>query len=153
MHICDYGAVVLVVLVVVGVDISVIHACILKFKSNIHQSNIITLHYTGNKFLEPGLEGSKYNDKSLNRATLNHAVHYATLQNTELTIYQKTIQLAQTKIKFLRECTYNTDKYLPHLNDFLVGQEVIDLGPVAPRAQSGTFQKRAWDQKCCLPYW
>ena len=94
------------------------------------------MHYTYYiaLFLEPGLEGSKYNDKSLNRATLNHAVHYATLQNTELTIYQKTIQLAQTKIKFLRECTYNTDKYLPHLNDFLVGQEVINLGPVAPRA-------------------
>ena len=43
-------------MVVVG-DISIIHACILKFKSNIHQRNIITLHYTGNKFLQPGLEG------------------------------------------------------------------------------------------------
>ena len=44
-------------------------------------------------------------------ATLNHAVHYATLQNIELTIYQETIQLAQIKIKFFQECTYNTDKY------------------------------------------
>ena len=83
MHIWNYG-----VMVVVG-DISIIHACILKFKSNIHYRNI-TLHYTGNKFLQPGLEGNKYNNnKSLNHVTVNHAVHYATLQNTELTIVDK----------------------------------------------------------------
>ena len=133
-------------------DIFIIHACILKFNSNIHQSNIITLHYTGNKFLQFGLEGNKYNNhKSLNHATLNHEVHYATLQNTELTFYQETIQLAQIKIKFFQECTYNTDKYWPHLNDFLMGQEIIDLGPVALGAQLGTFQMRAWHQKSCLP--
>ena len=43
-----------------------------------------------------------YNNKSLNHATLSHVVHYATLQNTELTIYQETIQLAQIKIKFFQ---------------------------------------------------
>ena len=86
---------------------SIIHACILKFKSN-----IITLQYTGNKFLQPGLEGNKYNNnKSFNHATLNHAVHYATLPNNEPAIYQETIQLAQIKIKFYQECTYVTDKY------------------------------------------
>ena len=53
MHICNYR---------VGVDISTIHDCMLKFQSNIHQSNIITLHYTGNKFLQSGLEGNKYNN-------------------------------------------------------------------------------------------
>ena len=42
---------------------------ILKFKSNIHQNNIITLHYTENKFLQFGLEWNKHN-KSLNHATL-----------------------------------------------------------------------------------
>ena len=69
-------------MVVVG-DTSIIHVCILKFKRN-----IITLHYTGNKFLQSGLEGNKYNNnKSLNHATINHAAHYATLQNTELIIY------------------------------------------------------------------
>ena len=79
MHICNYR---------MGVDISTIHDCMLKFQSNIHQSNIITLHYTGNKFLQSGLEGNKYsNNKSLNHATINHAVHYAILQNTELIIY------------------------------------------------------------------
>ena len=36
--------------------------------------------------------------------------HHVTLQNTELTIYQETIQLAQINIKFFQECTYNTDK-------------------------------------------
>ena len=78
------------------------------------------------------MEGNKYNNnKSLNHATLNHEVHYATLQNIELTFYQETIQLAQIRIKFFQECTYNTDKYWPHLNDFLMGQEIIDLGPVA----------------------
>ena len=83
MHIWDYG------MMVVVVDISIIHACILKFKSNIHYRNI-TLHYTGNKFLQPGLEGNKYNNnRSLNHVTVNHAVHYATLQNTELTIVDK----------------------------------------------------------------
>ena len=48
------------------------------------------------------LEENKYNNKSLNHVSLNHAVHYATLQNTELTIYQETIQLAQIKIKFFQ---------------------------------------------------
>ena len=47
-----------------------------------HLNNIITLHYTGNKLLQFGLEGNKYNNKSLNHVSLNHAVHYATLQNT-----------------------------------------------------------------------
>ena len=41
------------------------------------------------------LEENKYNNKALNHVSLNHAVHYATLQNTDLTIYQETIQLAQ----------------------------------------------------------
>ena len=67
-----------------------------------HMPQFFTLHYTGNKFLQFGLEGNKYNNKSLNHATLNHAVHYATHQNTELTIYQETIQLAQIKIKFFQ---------------------------------------------------
>ena len=93
MHICNYR---------VGVDISTIHDCMLKFKSNRHQSNIITLHYTGNKFLQSGLEENKYNNKSFNHATLNHAVQYVSLQNTELVIYQETIQLAQIKIKFFQ---------------------------------------------------
>ena len=76
MHICDYGV---MVMLVVG-DISIIHACILKSKSNIHLRKIITLHYTGNQLLQPGLEGNKYsNNKSLNHATINHAVHYAIL--------------------------------------------------------------------------
>ena len=124
---------------------SIIHACILKFKSN-----IITLHYTGNKFLQPGLEGNKYNNnKSLNHAILKHAVHYVTLQNTELAISQGNIQLAQIKIKFFEECTYNTNKYWSYLDDFLLGQEIINLRPVAPMAP--TFQKRAWHQKSCLP--
>ena len=47
-------------MVVVG-DISIIHACILKFKSNINWRNIITLHYTGKKIPQSGLEGNKYN--------------------------------------------------------------------------------------------
>ena len=106
MHICDYG-----VVVVVG-NISIIRACILKFKSNMQQRNIITLHYTGNKFLQSGLEENNYSNKSFNHATLNHAVQYVTLQNTELAIYQETIQLAQIKIKFFQECTYNTGKYI-----------------------------------------
>ena len=63
---------------------------------------IITLHYTGNKFLQSGLEENKYNNKSFNHATLNHAVQYVSLQNTELAIYQETIQLAQIKIKFFQ---------------------------------------------------
>ena len=126
---------------------SIIHACILKFKSN-----IITLHYTGNKFLQPGLEGNKYNNnKSLNHAILKHAVHYVTLQNTELAISQENIQLAQIKIKFFEECTYNTKKYWPYLNDLLLGQEIINLGPAAPVVYLRTFQKRAWHQKSCLP--
>ena len=124
MHICDYG---------VGVEISIIHACILKFKCNIHYSNIITLHYTGNKCLQSGLEGNKYN-KSLSHATPKHAVHYVTLQNTELAIYKETIQLPHIKIKFFEKCTYNTNKYWSYLNDFLLGQEIINLGPVAPEA-------------------
>ena len=124
MHICDYG---------VGVEISIIYTCILKFKSNIHQSNINTFHYAANKFLQSGLEGNKYNyNKSLNHATLKHAVHYVTLQNTELAIYQDNIQLPQIKIKFYEECTYNTNKYLPYLKYVLLGQEIINLGPVAP---------------------
>ena len=82
IHICDYG-----VMVVVG-DISIIPARISKLKSNIHQRNIITLNYTANKLLQSGLERNKYNNnKSLNLATVNYTVHYATLQNTELTIY------------------------------------------------------------------
>ena len=47
IYICDYR---------VGVDITVINACILKVKSNTQQSNIITLHYPGNKYLQSGLE-------------------------------------------------------------------------------------------------
>ena len=108
------------------------------------------MHYTSNKFLQFGLEGNEYNNKSLNHATLNHAVHYATHQNTELTIYQETIQLAQITIKFFQQCTYITHKYWSHLNDFLLGQEIIDLGPVAPGAWLRTLQKRAWHQKSCL---
>ena len=109
------------------------------------------MHYTGNKFLQSGLEGNEYNNKYLNHATLNHAVHYATLQNIELTIYQETIQLAQIKIKFFQKCAYITDKYWSHLNDFLLGQKIFNLGPVAPGAWLGTFQKRTWHQKSCLP--
>ena len=54
------------------------------------------------------------NTTMVNHATVNHVVHYATLQNTELTIsiYQGTIQLAQINIKFFQECTYNTGKYI-----------------------------------------
>ena len=64
------------------------HLCLyIKFKSNIHKNNVITLHYTGNKLLQFGLEWNKYNNKSLNYATLNYAVYYATLQNTQLIIY------------------------------------------------------------------
>ena len=62
------------------------------------------------------------------------AVHYVTLQNTELAIYQEAIELPQIKIKFFEECTYNTHKYWPYLDDFLLGQEIINLGPVAPGA-------------------
>ena len=79
---------------------------------------------------------------SLNHATSNilkscnlkHAVHYVTLQNTELAIYQETIQLPQIKIKFFEECTYNTNKHWPYLNDFLLDQEFFNLGSVAPGA-------------------
>ena len=106
MHICDYG---------VGVDISIIHACISEFKSNIHQSIIITLHYTGSKFQQA--------------------------------IYQENIQPPQIKIKFFEEFTYNTNKYWPYLNGFLLGHKIINLGPVAPGAQLGTYQKRPWHQK------
>ena len=88
------------------------------------------MHCTGKKFLQSGLEGNQYD----NNKSFNHAVYYVTLQNTELAIYQKTIQLAQIKIKFFQECTYVTDKYWPHLNDFLLGQEIINLGPVSPEA-------------------
>ena len=78
---------------------------------------------------------NKYNnDKSLNHETLKHAVHYVTLQNTELTIYLETIPLPQIKINFFEECTYNANKYWPYLNGFLLGQEIINLGPVAPGA-------------------
>ena len=104
------------------------------------------MHYTGNKFLQSGLEENNYSNKSF-----NHAVQYVTLQNTELAIYQETIQLAQIKIKFFEECTYNTKKYWPYLNDFLLGQEIINLGPAAPVVYLRTFQKRAWHQKSCLP--
>ena len=79
--------------------------------------------------------------KSLNHATLNHAVCCATLQNIELTIRQETIQIAQ--IKFYKKCTYNTDKCWPHFTDFLQGQKVIMLGPVAPGLQLKNFWKRA----------
>ena len=83
-----------------GEDISIIHAYILRA---IYIRTIgITLYCTGNKLLQFGLEENKYNNKSLNHASLNHAVHYAALQNTELTIYQETIQLAQIKIKFFQ---------------------------------------------------
>ena len=59
------------------------------------------MHYTGNKFLQSGMEENKYNNnKSLNHATLKHVVHYVILQKTELAIYQETIQLAQIKSKF-----------------------------------------------------
>ena len=57
-----------------------------------HMPQFFTLHYTGNKFLQFGLEGNKYNK------SLNHATH----QNTELTIHQETIQLAQMKINFFQ---------------------------------------------------
>ena len=63
MHICDYR---------VGTDISIIYACIVKFKSNTHSR-------AGNKFLQSDLEGNKYNNnRSLNHAILKHAVHYVT---------------------------------------------------------------------------
>ena len=123
----------------VGVDISIIHACILKLKSN-----IITLHYTGNSLAWKGINiiitniniitKNYNNNKSLSHATLTHAAHYVTLQNTELAIYQETIQLPQIKIKFFEECTYNTNKYWPYLNDFLLDQEFFNLGSVAPGA-------------------
>ena len=35
---------------------------------------------------------------------------------------------------YFEECTYNTNKYWPYLNDFLLGQEIINLGPVSPVA-------------------
>ena len=63
-----------------------------------HQTELIAIGFTIRLKLETahkfGLKGNKYNNKSLNHASLNHTVHYATLQNTELTIYQETIQLA-----------------------------------------------------------
>ena len=64
-----------------------------------HQTELIAIDFTIRLKLETahfefGLEGNKYNNKSLNHASLNHTVHYATLQNTEPTIYQETIQLA-----------------------------------------------------------
>ena len=63
------------------------HSCLhIKIQEQYTLSNIITFDYTGNKFLQFGLEWNKYN-KSLKHATLNHAVHYATLQNNELTIF------------------------------------------------------------------
>ena len=49
-------------------------------------------------------------------------------------MYQETIELAQIKIRFFQECTYNTDRYWPIFNYFLLGQEIINLGPVAPGA-------------------
>ena len=95
------------------------------------------MQYAGNNFLQSGLQGNIYNNnKSLNYATLNHAVSCANLQNIELNIYQKTIQLVQIKIKLFEECPYNTDKYWPHLNDFPQDQEINNLGSVAP---GGTF--------------
>ena len=60
------------------------------------------------------------------------AVCHATLLDTERTIYQETIQLVQ--IKFFQERTYNTGRYWPHFKDFLYGQKIINLGPVAPGA-------------------
>ena len=92
------------------------------------------MHYAGKKFLHSGLEGNKYNNKSFNHATLNHAVYYVSLQNTELAVYHEIIQLAQIKMKFFQECTYITDKYRLYLNDFLLGQKINNLGPVAPGA-------------------
>ena len=94
------------------------------------------MHYTGKNFLQSGLEGNKYdNNKPFNHAIRNHAFYYVTLQNTELAIYHEAIQIAQIKIKLFQECTYVTDKYWPHLNDFLLGQKIINLGPVALGAQ------------------
>ena len=96
------------------------HSCLyIKIQEQYTLSNIITLYYTGNKFLQSGLEGNTYNNnKSFNHSTLNHAVPYATVQNTELDIYQETIHLAQIKIKLFQECTYVTDKYWPILMIF-----------------------------------
>ena len=69
MHICGYGR----------VDISIIHACFLIVAIYIRA---ILLHCN-----IQGLQGNKFNsNKSLNYATLNHAVHYVTLQSIGLTI-------------------------------------------------------------------
>ena len=97
-----------------GGDISIIHVCIIKLKSNIHKRNIITLHHTGNKFLQSG-------NKSLNHATVNHTVHYATLQDEVTTHYLSG--------------NYSTipdqDQILSRMYLFLLGLEIINLGPVA----------------------
>ena len=130
------------------VNISIIHVCILKFKSN-----ITTLRYAGNKFLHSGLEWNKYDiNKFLNHATLNDAVHYATLENTDLTIDQETIQPAQTKISsFKNVVIVLTSTGLMHLNDFLLDHEIVNLGPVAPGASLRTFQESTWHQRSWSP--
>ena len=46
--------------------------------------------------------------KSFNHATFYHVARHTTLHNSELTIYQENIQLAQ--IKFFQECTYDNNK-------------------------------------------
>ena len=39
------------------------HSCLyIKIQEQYTLSNIITLYYTGNKFLQSGLEGNKYNN-------------------------------------------------------------------------------------------
>ena len=66
----------------VEVYISIIHFYLsfMYIKSNMYYSNIFTLHYTGNKFLQSGLQENEYNKNiSLNHTTLKHAVHYVTL--------------------------------------------------------------------------
>ena len=72
---------------------------------------IIALQYTDNKFLYSGLQGNEYNSsniETLNHGSLNHAVNHSSILqpfiNTEMTIYQENIQLAQ--IKFFHGLTH-----------------------------------------------
>ena len=68
-------------------------------------------------------------------ATVHHAVHYATLQNTELTIYHLSGKYStypdQDEILFKNVLIILASIYWPHLNEFLLGQETINLTPVA----------------------
>ena len=93
------------------------------------------MHCTGKKFLHSGLEGNKYNNnKSFNHATLNHAVYYVTLRNTELGHLSENYSTSSDQDQILSRMYLGYWQVLTHLNDFMLGQEIINLGPVAPGA-------------------